>query len=753
MTDDMEIWRAMAGLTVTTCGASTVPNEAGEEPADGAGSKAPTKLIDKLLAVGVLFRDEWSELSAKDRADLDDITDPETTLACLVHKNLLTTFQADMILQGRGDALVIGHYRLLEPLGRGGMGEVYRAEHIHLRNSVAVKIFAPHFDDNPTSLDRFFFEARAIARLRHPNIVCCTDAGCESDRSLGACRRDYYVMELVPGIDLEKMIEVDGPLDVDCAAAIFKQVAEALAETHRLGLIHRDLKPSNIIVTPDGQAKLLDFGLVHHPSRKLTSPGCILGTVDYMAPEQAADPGNVDARADVFSLGATLFASLTGRTPFGHTGNVFAALSNRMSAPPPRIRQFRPEVPASLDALVAKLMATDPAQRLPSAAAVAAALIPFTRWRPEQSSVHTVQEAPRPRVLIVDDDADVRLYMRVVLEAEFAVTEAADGCDGLARLEAEPFDLVVVDQEMPRMDGFGLIAHLPKAETGRRPMVLYMSGRLAVECLGGLLLGGADDFIQKPFTDSELLSRVRGLLKRRSVDALSRASTESSNQLFDLGERAEGMAIAGLEILGQGACLMLEELGFISRGYHARLPQYLQILVPVLAKEHDYQRFGDATFVGLLQAAALVHDIGMLGIRATILLKPGPLDEDERLAVQTHTIIGSRLFNGLAELQREHEACLTMAAEIARHHHERWDGNGYPDELKEQAIPITARVISLASVYDALRSHRPFHASLSHSRAVRKLTTESAGWFDPVLVRAFAAVAEQFDRVFQSTAR
>jgi response regulator RpfG family c-di-GMP phosphodiesterase len=197
---------------------------------------------------------------------------------------------------------------------------------------------------------------------------------------------------------------------------------------------------------------------------------------------------------------------------------------------------------------------------------------------------------------------------------------------------------------------------------------------------------------------------------------------------------------------------LLEEVGLIGRGYHARLPQYIRALAVAVAGQGEYARLADPAFASLLGLAAPAHDVGLLAVPANILLKPGTLDENERLAVQTHSAVGAQTLAGL-KVAYPDALGLGLAADIAHFHHERWDGNGYPDGLEGEAIPIGARVVGLVSVYDALRNRRPFRPALSHPRAVRVIVSESPGQFDPFLVCAFVNVADQFDRIFQSSIR
>src|SRR5438874_11052406 len=174
-------------------------------------------------------------------------------------------------------------------------------------------------------------------------------------------------MEFIPGQDLYGLIREKGPITPHRTCDLFRQIADALSEAHRHGLVHRDIKPSNVLVTPDWQAKVLDFGLARLPHRTVTEPGTLLGTVGYMAPEQARDPSGVDARADLWSLGATMYWALTGREPYPETGNAVQDLHRRFTTTPAPVRRVRPDVPPEVSDLVTRLMDSEPEMRFPSA--------------------------------------------------------------------------------------------------------------------------------------------------------------------------------------------------------------------------------------------------------------------------------------------------------------------------------------------------------------------------------------------------
>ncbi|HVK07164.1 MAG TPA: protein kinase [Gemmataceae bacterium] len=736
---------------------------------------SPPSLLNRLLDGWVVLPEEWEETPADVRAELNALTAPDPLLARLVDRHLLTKFQADCVRRGMEAELILGQYRLLQPIGRGGMGAVYRAEHVHLRREVAIKVLSRSMGANPRLSHRFYAEARSVARLQHPNIVACLDAG-RHDRP-GAAPRDYYVMELIPGSDLQEAVRLRGPLPPGRVCDLFRQVAEGLAEAHRLGLVHRDIKPSNVLVTPDWQAKLLDFGLALQPDHRLTEPGTLLGTVGYMAPEQAQSPHAVDARADLFSLGATMYWALSGREPYPQTGNMARDLHVRLNAPPAEVRLARPEVPAELAELIVKLTDPDPDRRYQSARAVAGALAGLTRWV-AAAELASDPDGPRslPRVLIADDDPAIRALVRAVL-ADCDCHEAEDGREAWRALEEVRYDLLVLDVNLPGASGTELLGRLHKLHPdGTGPRVLMVSGDLPTEALGGLLLDGADDFLEKPFTATAVRSRARGLLCRRPAAAatpppvetpppvrfvqpvrdtvrLTMADVTRPAAVTPAPQTRADQSLSPADPLAYAACRLMEETGLTRPGYHARLGRYLRALAAAAPDHGEYSRLKTDRLLAMLAAVAPAHDVGQLVLPTHVLMKPDRLTSDEHAIVQTHTVLGSQVLIDIAARLPVTLPDLTLAAEVVRHHHERWDGAGYPDGLAGAAIPLAARAVAVASVYEALRTRRPHRPALGHARAVRQITVESPGQFDPTLVAAFAAAASRFDEIFQSCSR
>jgi hypothetical protein len=269
---------------------------------------------------------------------------------------------------------VVGEYELGEQLGGGGMGVVYRARHRRLGKWVALKVLPVHTRHSGDAVERFLREMRAVGGLKHPNVVEAYDAG----EQTGIV---YLAMELVEGIDLDRLVRERGPLPVAEACALIQQAALGLQHLHERGLVHRDIKPSNLIRTADGTVKLLDLGLARwraEAAGDLTGSRQGMGTPDYVAPEQVADAAAVDGRADLYGLGGTLFYLLTGRAPFAHREGIYAKMEAQRGEAPEDLRSLRPEVPAALAALVSRLLAKDPADRYAIPAEVARALRPFT---------------------------------------------------------------------------------------------------------------------------------------------------------------------------------------------------------------------------------------------------------------------------------------------------------------------------------------------------------------------------------------
>lgn len=301
----------------------------------------------------------------------------KSALTELVRLDLVSSWQLQELEKGRTEFFLDqGRYVLLDLIGRGGMGAVYKGRHVKMNRVVAIKLIDSKRGDDGTLVSRFRREIEACSRLNHEHIVQAFDVG--QDR--GAT---FLVLEFVAGSDLASLVKRDGPMQPDEAAAICAQAAAGLGFAHSAGIVHRDVKPQNILLSTAGCVKLLDLGLARisevandDPHTSLTQEGAMMGTVDYMPPEQAKDTHRADARSDIYSLGATLYYLLTGRPPFAG-GTVIDKLNRLATEEPQSVLKLRPDCSDELSEVVRRMMAKRPEDRFPSAESVVRALRPL----------------------------------------------------------------------------------------------------------------------------------------------------------------------------------------------------------------------------------------------------------------------------------------------------------------------------------------------------------------------------------------
>ncbi|MBN1589634.1 MAG: protein kinase [Pirellulales bacterium] len=310
----------------------------------------------------------------------------------LIDEGMLTKWQADQLLAG-STKFHVGNYVLLAMLGRGGMGSVFLARHTTMDRQVALKIVSRRVGKDPASRERFLSEARAAASLDHPNIVRAYDVDSDNERL-------FIVMEYVAGRDLRELVELDGPLDFELLADCIRQAAEGLAHAHRRNMVHCDIKPSNLLLSEKGVVKILDLGMARLLNQTAEDSSVdrsdrVLGTVDYMAPEQAMEGPDFNHRADIYSLGCTMYYLLTGHPPFDE-GTLAQRIVQHQTKPPPDILAEHPDTPPDLVRICLKMMAKDPADRFQSADDVAKLLTDWHPPKPPPTSSATAEPGSKP---------------------------------------------------------------------------------------------------------------------------------------------------------------------------------------------------------------------------------------------------------------------------------------------------------------------------------------------------------------------
>jgi serine/threonine protein kinase len=324
---------------------------------------------------GLLHREQLQSALrslAKDRRD-----DVGAVVEHLIQAGKLTRFQAFKLQQGITLGLVLGHYQIQVPLGRGGMGTVYLAVDTRTDQHVALKILPPKVARTEERLlARFQREMELSQKIKHPHLARTVEAGVHQGIH-------FIAMEYIPGRTLYRIVTGQGTLQVGRAAHLFAETASALAAAHGQGVIHRDMKPSNIMVTPHDHAKVLDLGLAFTEGEEVDDievvggKGYIVGSIDYMAPEQTRDPTNIDIRADLYALGCCMYFALTGKPPFPYGSLYDKVKAHRHESAEP-IRNKYPQIPEAFAAIVHRMLAKNPSDRFASAVEVAYAL---ESWR------------------------------------------------------------------------------------------------------------------------------------------------------------------------------------------------------------------------------------------------------------------------------------------------------------------------------------------------------------------------------------
>ena len=489
-------------------------------------------LIESGLVTSDVFRDFET-----DSDGVDDVA------AKLVAAEKLTNFQAQVLLGQLQDPLVLGNYLLLEKIGEGGMGRVFKAWHRRMERIVALKILPITAINSDQAVRRFHREVMAASQLHHPNIVIAHAA----DEADGV---HFLVMEFVPGRSLAEVVKSGGPVSSETAIDFTLQIAKGLEYAHGEGIVHRDIKPRNLLLqiprTPKGSRtnsktakptiKILDMGLALWepndprilPPSELTQSGAVMGTVDYMSPEQAEDSHSADIRSDIYSLGCTLYYLLTGHAMYEGDTLVRKLLAHR-EHPIPSLRRERLDVSERLDAIYQRMVEKSPDDRYPNMTAVVAELqdlqtpadggpaqdefgetaalsglsdnpvLQQAQSQPQTVTYtrRTLTEAVVSRMLIIDDDPDFSKFLRESLEAHgHSVERVNSAVAGLEILADQDFDLILLDYRMPGMSGLEALDEFRNREIKIPVVMMTNEGTSDVEIQA--FMGGVIAYVEKP---------------------------------------------------------------------------------------------------------------------------------------------------------------------------------------------------------------------------------------------------------------
>ena len=396
------------------------------------------ELLDRVRRSGLIPPDRLDGFLAGLQTSGRTPATPRELLDLLVGAGMITPFHADKLAAGKYKGFQLGNYLILDQLGAGGMGQVYLAEHTAMRRLVAMKVLPVFAAEDVVARERFFREARAAATLDHPNIVRVFDL-CQEGKL------HYLVMEYVEGISLQALVSRTGPVNVTAACHYARQVAFGLQHAHDLGFVHRDIKPANLLLDRAGLVRILDLGLVRSEAdraggltRQLDNKS-ILGTADYVAPEQAVDSSNVDIRADIYSLGATLYFLLAGR-PLFPDGRTAQKLVWQQIKDPTPIRRLRADVPPALAGVIHTMLQKDPTDRFQTPTEVFDALAAFA---PDEIAPPPEEWMPTPpaRVAVVRSvppPAATRAASQIVAAAMRSGSSAGIGRSGTKRPATPP---------------------------------------------------------------------------------------------------------------------------------------------------------------------------------------------------------------------------------------------------------------------------------------------------------------------------
>ncbi len=518
------------------------------------------EFLDCLEASGLLSAEEFERAT---QVPLGANANGLALAQSLVAGGVLTSYQAEAVYKQKHAELRIGNYDVLDRLGAGGMGTVFKARHRRMKRIVALKVLSRSLAKDESFVQRFQREVETIARFTHPNIVMAYDA---DEAEVG----HFLVMEFVDGQDLASLVQKQGPLSLAVAVDCLLQSARGLEYAHNQGLIHRDVKPANLLCDGAGTVKITDLGLARFASAggaegagSITQAGAILGTVDYMPPEQAIDATEIDHRADIYSLGATLHFLLLNRPPYQGESLVAIMFKHKLE-PIPSLKAVRPDVPDALEEIYLRMMAKDPAERIQTMAEVVRALEAVAASVPETITIAaaglagpklTLDERPSspwsqsldtslvttaadkttcspPRasaglpgllsvkVLLVEPSRTQSGIIRKFLQGQGIeeIVTAVSGKDALEAFRTARPDAIVSALHLPDMTGVQLAQQVREEAKASAPGFVLISSESESSDAGSLSKCGHAVLVKKPFTPEQLLGALR-VVSQRSQSA------------------------------------------------------------------------------------------------------------------------------------------------------------------------------------------------------------------------------------------
>lgn len=520
------------------------------EPTQISEGFAAQELLDCLKASELLSAKDFERAS---QAASDPKASGFSLAQSLVSSGILTPYQAEAASKRRHTELRIGNYDVLDRLGAGGMGTVFKARHRRMKRIVALKVLSRSLAEDESFVQRFQREVETIACFAHPNIVMAYDA---DEAEVG----HFLAMEYVEGQDLASLLAKQGPLSVSVAVDCLLQAARGLEYAHSQGIIHRDIKPANLLRDGAGTVKVTDLGLARlanatgSAAGSITQAGSILGTVDYMPPEQAMDSTEIDHRSDIYSLGATLHFLLLGRPPY-QGESLMAIMFKHKLDPIPSLASSRPDVPAELDAAFQRMMAKEPVGRFQTMAEVVQTLEAIAASLPDTGATYSAGLAPSAqtsaagqwslpgsspetsrattggatqrilglrsasagtplsslKVLLVEPSRTLSGIIRKYLQVQGVqnIVAAASGEDALRSARAERPHAIVSALHLPDMTGVELAQQVRAEADGPPPGFVLISSESESSDAGSLSKCANTVLVKKPFTPEQLVSALR----------------------------------------------------------------------------------------------------------------------------------------------------------------------------------------------------------------------------------------------------